>query len=383
MQELNKRFCIAPWSSVVLKTTGQLGPCCAYPTHNTINDMSIKEYYNSDFNKELKQKMLNGEEVAGCHDCYQSDNLYGSSLRTKTNDLAHGSFEDYKLLDFPIDFELQISNICNIKCLTCRPEDSSSFLTENKILKISDQSNKNYQLSDRKLDQLFNDINKHEINMLDLRGGESMLVPNIKRRLNDLSGVNDIELRIQTNGTVWDDEWFDIFEKFREVNVMVSIDAYGDDNHYVRFPASWTNIENTINKMKTVSNLRLSGNCTVSNLNLPILSPLLDWIIEKDIEFGFTGLSYPSYFEMTNLPNQIIINAKEKLNKYLNRFNHQYTNDQFESILIRLENVNDLDVGMWNKFCDIIDMRDQHRNNSIFDIHPQLKEYWNYAKENQ
>ena len=343
--------------------------------------MSIKEYYNSDFNRELKQKMLDGEEIVGCQDCYRSDELYGSSLRTKTNGLAQGTMQNYEDLDFPPELELQISNICNIKCLTCRPEDSSSFLTENKILKISDHSNKDYQLSDEKLDQIFSEINSHNINMLDLRGGESMMVPRIKQRLTALTNVKDVELRIQTNGTIWDNEWFSIFEKFKEINVMVSIDAYGDDNHYVRFPAIWSEIENTVNKMREVSNLRISGNCTISNLNLPILSRLLDWIIEKDIEFGFTGLSHPKHFEMTNLPIQVIVDIKEKLNKYLNRFNHQYTNDQFESILMRLGTINDLDVDMWNKFCDIIDTRDQHRNNSIFDIQPELKKYWNNAKK--
>ena len=381
MRELNKRFCIAPWTSVVLKTTGQLGPCCAYPTQNKIIDMSIKEYYNSDFNKELKQKMLNGEKIAGCQDCYRSDELYGSSLRTKTNDLAQGTMQDYENLDFPLDLELQISNICNIKCLTCRPEDSSSFLTENKILKISDHSNGDFQLGNERLDQLFEQIGENSINMLDLRGGESMLVPNIKQRLRALSDVNDIELRIQTNGTIWDDEWVGIFQKFREVNVMISIDAYGTDNHYVRFPAVWSDIENTVDKMREVTNLRLSGNCTVSNLNLPVLPRLLDWIIEKDIEFGFTGLLYPDYFEMTNLPLSIINDTKQKLNKYRNRFNHGYTNDQFESIILRLESLSEFNKETWKIFCRVISMRDQHRKNSVFDIQPELREYWTSADE--
>ena len=381
MQELNKRFCVAPWTSVVLKTTGNLGPCCAYPTHNKIKDISIKDYYNSDFNRELKQKMLNGEEISGCLDCYRADELYGSSLRTKTNELAQGSMEDYEILEFPLELELQISNICNIKCLTCRPEDSSSFLTENKVLKISDHSNRDYQLSDEKLDQIFNDVNKNKINMLDLRGGESMIVPNIKQRLIDLTSVNNVELRIQTNGTIWDDEWFGIFEKFREVNIMISIDAYGDDNHYVRFPAEWEKIENTVNKMKSVPNLRLSGHCTVSNLNLPILPQLLDWIIREDIEFGFTGLAYPDYFEMINLPMEIINNAKQELDKYRNKFNHNYTNSQIDSILLRLETIEQqLDNTKWDTFCRVIDIRDQHRNNSIFDIQPELRKYWKHAQ---
>ena len=30
----------------------------------------------------------------------------------------------------------------------------------------------------------------------------------------------------------------------------------------------------------------------------------------------------------------------------------------------------------WEDFCKMIDLRDKHRNNSIFDVLPELKPYW-------
>jgi MoaA/NifB/PqqE/SkfB family radical SAM enzyme len=381
MLKIPKTFCISPWTQTVLKTSGNLGPCCAFPSPLSIKDLSIKEFFNSEWTKNIKNKMLNGEQIEGCSGCYQHEKKFNSSLRTKTNSLFDlTKFEEIENNTYPMELELQISNICNLKCLTCRPEDSSAFLTEDKIIGISNFPANKFILDANTVEKIFAELSREKINTIDLRGGESMMVPNIKKLLDNISNADEVELKIQTNGTIFDNEWYRIMNKFREVNIMLSIDGFDTDNNYIRFPADWSAILKTISAMQTIKKLRFSINCTVSNINLPILPKFLNWLIEEKIESGFSPVQTPNYFELSILPKAILVDTLAEIKPYQGKFGHEYTNSQFNNIIFYLEtiinNKSELDITLWQKFCEIIDIRDTFRKNSIFNIQPKLKEYW-------
>lgn len=382
MQKIPKTFCLAPKSSLLMKTSGQLGPCCRFTSPYSIKDMSIREYFNNDWNKEFYNDMLVGKETQGCQECYISEEKFGHSMRIDINRLFDftnaNDIKKWQDKTYPSKIELQISNLCNLKCLTCSPLDSSSFLTEDKALGISDHDAKNYSLTDQQLETIFEEISKEQIQILDLRGGESLMVPKIKKLLGQLPIASQIELNIQTNGTIFDQEWKNILTKFLRVRVMLSIDAFDSDNLYIRFPADWASILKTINNFRTMSNLSFYINCTVSNLNLPVITKLLDWIKKENIEFVFFFLTSPSYYEMTNLPPAILDHAIEEIKKYRNSKNSENINQQLDSLINYLDNSqNKFNSIQWDNFCKLITKRDNYRKNSIFNINPNLKEYWN------
>lgn len=265
--------------------------------------------------------------------------------------------------DFPKRLELHLGNLCNLKCLTCNPRDSSAFLAENQILKISNHNQKDYQLDIETVDKILTSATEHDVEVLDLRGGETMLMPNIKKMLLNWpeKKINNLTIRIQTNCTVMDDDWKKIFKKFKQFEIMMSIDGYGKDNEYIRYPSKWADIERNVDIMTILPNAKTYVNCTISNLNFLLLPQLIDWCRQRNIFFHWSTVSTPAEFCYNNLPEDLFIQAQQQLVNY----------SEIQQLAAQT-----VDNTHWNNFCQIIDTRDNYRKNRIFDILPQLKPYW-------
>lgn len=318
--------------------------------------------------------MISGvEHIPACSNCYDQEKSTGQSSRTQS--LLDYKFFNSKYYDkifetsgyanktFPSRVEMHVGNVCNLKCLTCRPQDSSAFLAEDSKLGISKFDQRKFKFNQIKLNHNLDLIFNHEVELIDLRGGESMLVPRIKHILSSLpESCYQKTLRLQTNCTILDDTWKLIFSKFKNVEIMASIDAHGSDNHYIRYPADWNAIENNLDYFQSLPNIKLYVNCTISNLNFLILDRLIEWCKLKKIYLHYFVLTDPVYYSHMNLPAEMFYKAKEKLLKY----------PKLDTLLL---NSQPQDTN-WQNFCDMITLRDQYRNNSIFDILPELQTWW-------
>jgi sulfatase maturation enzyme AslB (radical SAM superfamily) len=370
---LSKTFCIFPFVQTVVRTDGSLGPCCRIQTDQKIQNTSIEDFWHSDDVDSIKKNIITGVGDSRCSVCYNDELQFGKSMRTDAlSDYKFYNDKHYlKLLDhhnlgntvFPKRFELHLGNLCNLKCLTCGPSDSSAFLAENRVLRISDHEQKNYQLSDSTIDKILTETLKHKVDLLDLRGGETMLMPSIKKKLLEWpqDQADNLTIRIQTNCTVMDSDWLEIFKKFKQFEIMMSIDGYKQDNEYIRFPSRWIDIENNVDVITKLTNAKTYVNCTVSNLNLLLLPRLINWCRQRDIFFHWSALHSPAEFAYTNLPNDLFIQAQQNLSGYAEV--HALTTQMSDNT-------------HWDNFCQIIDARDNYRKNRIFDILPQLKLYW-------
>lgn len=395
----NNTFCIAPWIQVVMRSNGKLNPCCLMSTdQQNIKIDNLQTYYHSERITNLRANMLAGVPSNECNACYRSEQQYDTSMRTEMNrdykfinskyyEKTLGYF-GYDKLNIPIRLEIHVGNICNLKCLTCNPADSSAFLTEDKILKISDGNQRDYTIDNEYLTSIINQLRTNRVDILDLRGGESMLESKVQALLTELEIdiTKKIKLRVQTNGTVFDKKWAAILHKFQSAEIMLSIDGYGSDNEYIRYPSKWNDIIETYTQLTNISTIEnLFVNVTVSNLNLPILPKLFDWLISNQIYFKLSPLTYPDYYNLLNLPNQLLKEYVTNLKQYQNKFNSTDTiNQELGGIISHIDShlsTATLNNHIWQEFCNMISIRDKHRNNSIFNINPQLREYW-HAENN-
>jgi len=372
-----KAFCAYPFTQAVVRTGGSIGPCCLMPGVGDVRKESLPEFWQGLSIQTIRSQMLTGNSaIPACHMCTTQEARTGNSMRLE-------SLRDYKFLspahyervlkhygwqdrDIPSRLEVHVGNLCNLKCLTCRPEDSSKFLVEDRVLGISNHNQTDYELPENFLDNVADAIAQGKIELLDLRGGESMLVPTIKKFLLALapSAFEQVKLRIQTNGTVLDDEWKLLLQQFKNVEVMLSIDAVGDANTYIRYPSVWADIERNTSWFKTQSHIKLYVNCTISNLNVLLLSDLVEWCQQTNIFFHGVPLTKPVFYQFNNLPESVLQQAQQKLSAY---------GDEFSYIT---KATTDNNISNWQNFCRTIDLRDQHRGNRIFDILPDLKQYW-------
>ena len=373
----SKTFCIYPFVQTVIRTNGGIGPCCLIPNMANIQQTTVKDFWQSKQMSIMRDTMLStSKTLPECHQCYSHEESTGSSMRTQTL-LDYKFFNEklyqkllkhfnYDQTEFPSRLEIHVGNICNLKCLTCRPADSSAFLTEDKILKISNHNQSDYQIDEDVLEQTLSVLNQQKIEMIDLRGGESMLSPVIKKILNQLPDTfyENTILRIQTNGTILDQVWKNILCKFKQVEIMLSIDAHGAHNEYVRFPSTWTDIEQNVDYFQQLTNIKLYVNCTISNINFLIIDKLVSWCREKNLYFHYSVLTAPEYYHYQNMPDSLLDQGFEKIS-------------QFNEFVDFKKPTGGACTQRWQEFCQMIDRRDHHRKNSIFNVLPQYKLYWN------
>ena len=386
--KINRYFCVQPFVNTTTRIRGQNNVCCNINTlESTIDKESPNDFFNSNRVKQMREKLLHGEKLRECSLCHYQENVSKSSQRIEynkyyniKNDQDKGYYENItkklRLSDLknPLYAELHISNLCNLKCLSCNEYDSSKFHAENKILGISKNVLIDYSKFDHAEYKALDSVIKKGLLFLDIRGGETLMVPEVKKILlevdNDLA--EGVTLKLQTNGTIVPDEqWIGIFKKFKNTKVNLSIDALDDDNHYVRFPSEWSKIMSTINVLEK-NNVKFIVNTVVSNINLLLLDKLFNWIQEKQYQNYFYILEAPTHFRPTNLPQSLLDIARKRLQNVKKEFANEACNKKLEGLI---EMCKSGSTDHWQIFCNEIKMRDNHRKNMITNTIPEMKEF--------
>jgi hypothetical protein len=399
MEKLNNknRFCIKPFNSVDISTNGDIRPCCVLQNNtefkgkNTFNvkDVSIQEYWNSDYLKYLRQKFLNNSSLIECNGCWINEKEKIISHRElgnkehkilfKTNYLKYLKLLKKDNLEFPEDISLSITNLCNLKCQMCSGASSSKLLVENNDLGFSTLNQIDYDWGDEIKLKTIEEITKHDLYVLKLIGGETLMVPDVIILLENLvknKKSKNIFLQITTNGTQCNKKILFLLSQFKKVRLIFSIESTGKYNNYLRFPSSWQKIENNIKKFKTLKNMDLNINTVVQNLNILYLDNIIKFAHNINSYIRLSLLHKPTYLQLTNLPIELLIESKKKLDNIDKKILIHSIN--FNSILkIINESIleNNFNTENFLQFKNMIKKRDSYRKIHIKDFMPELSKY--------
>jgi sulfatase maturation enzyme AslB (radical SAM superfamily) len=323
--------------------------------------------------------MLANEAPNECRVCSTQEAQGSQSLRQKTN-ADYKIFEQYadKMLAHynyptpqPIEIELQLTNLCNLKCLMCVETESSSIYSENKTLKIHQINSRDYTVTPEEIAQIEEWI-KTQPRLINLRGGEPLMVPEIKRLLKwaiDSKLLDNTQVHITTNATRLDIEWLDILTAIPNLRIMVSIDAVGQLNNYIRYGSDWNIVERNVKAISEIPNVTLIVHAAVQNLNILSFDQLIKWCEEQEYYLDYQLVTYPEMFSVTNLPMELIEQAKTKLSE---------VNTKVASKLLSI--LDNPQVNLWAELQAEVNLRDQIRKTSIIDKIPEFKEYWDAKK---
>ena len=380
----NSTYCPLPYKHSVIRMDGRIALCCAdsSSTPHNIKTTKLDEFWQSEYMHDVRHKMFAGIKCQECQSCYTAE---AQGFKSRRQDAIEKYGYIYLSAVMPVDVEFHVSNLCNAKCLICRPRDSSSYASENKMLGIVPGNNPWYDemeyIPDDVLDETLTKLFNHGLSVIDLRGGESMMVPRTKKILNSIDPnlVKDTTLKVQTNGTKFDAEWRAIFKKFKSVEVMVSIDAHGKDNEYFRYGCSWSKIENFVREINAMPNVSWFINCTVGNLNVLTLPKLFDWVNRNSYTIHISMLKFPPVFQPYNLPSELGQLAAERLEPYIGKMALEKTNQNLEVLVTNLETFagqSEIEHDYWKEFVEHIKQRDAHRGNSIINIVPEMEKYF-------
>lgn len=234
--------CAAHTNNLEVDQHGNAKPCCIFRgTWGNIQQLDQLE--------QTKQKFINNFSRSNqeCQQCWEHEDLGFESKRQQFNHLIDEI--EYTVLPPPKILEIKFSNLCNLACTTCGPFASSTWGTKLKIIEIENKFNKQGQ---QRVDYYLQLIQKHGYNKLNLIGGEPTMDPHCQLlldRLIELDLSKNIDIGLITNGQDISEFVSKYVDKFREMQISLSIDGMDSVYEYMRNPGTWMNI------LKTLSNL--------------------------------------------------------------------------------------------------------------------------------
>ncbi len=352
----NRSFCIYPWVHLFAEPDGTVKLCCASEPEDfrdadgrdlSLQHHSLHEVWNSEAFKQVRQKMIRGERIAACEHCYHEEKLGDVSYRLRANQdwlredpenerwrqrVVDSMTNGFEVNELPIYYDLRLGNHCNLKCRMCTPM-YSSLIARDPVhsrweyewggVEIPPASDRKSRLGKTWSNAVLEDeilANIDDVRMFYFAGGEPLIDASVSKLLDRLieAGVaHQITLLFSSNITVLQPAFLNKLEQFRSVTFVISIDGYGADYEYIRFPAKWQTIDRnlrTLAQHKTFFSLVVA---TVQIYNLFGLIPLFKYCEDLQVPFSVSPVYSPPYLSVRTLPASVKQTAIEQLQHYL------------------------------------------------------------------
>lgn len=371
----DKNFCVVPF--VQLNTRGKGDPrvCCSIDgldygipknltldefnsnTYNNQTDVfnlandSIEELWNSKFIKDFRIKMLTGEEISNCNFCHRMEASGLTSKRLgknkrfleKTKPFLEKYYKENGNVDImPQWWEIRLSTKCNLSCIMCTPGLSSMMYKEyskwerqNQLtpsmqgsLTLAKDSGEEY-LSKSKYFKKQIHKNLQNVLFMEFRGGEVFADTDSINFIKEIAATEhakNIQLDISTNATLINEEIIDVLNYFAGGTLRFSIDAYKEEDEYIRYHTNWDSVIKSMNCSRNLhKDWRFLTQTTVQMLNCLSMDKLIsffDKYIREDNSqrffLGFTTVRGKDYLRHEMIPLELRLDQISKLNKLKN-----------------------------------------------------------------
>ena len=324
------------------------------PTHIPVND-----YWNSNRMKEIRRKMIAGEKIRDCERCYRQEEQGAESLRSTQgmNKYIMDTLPDGTYQKSANSMQIQLGNICNLKCKMCSQMYSHMHGMETKEIGEQDPkwlhwvkeqgANVNnwtnelgikqewYKNKEFKL-KMFEHISKN-ITQLNVIGGEPTLIPEFYELFEycDQQGtLGSKNVTIVTNLTNTNPRLTKWLPKLKEWTIWASVDGVGERTEYIRYPSNWNKVLESLEFYRNLlgTNGKITLSPAIQLLNIDQLDDIAQWWLdwcggELNDRYGFTWLAtvwYPLICNPSIAPREWRLNVADKLSKY--KFDQNYQN---------------------------------------------------------
>lgn len=355
----NKVFCMAPWTHTYISPQSERRLCCASREEHSFqkqyidstNDerygsvkesktaltdyqpISLKEHWNSAYMRDIRVKLMRGEEIPQCDVCNKNLLMEGYSYRgwftgTLFRDKIQEAFDKTDSTGFttmePISFDYRFSNLCNFKCRMCGEQLSSTWETEKKVHNMWTPENQPFMVAEIKnamqsfqtevVEPEFKDaVTRGIVEEIYWVGGEPLMYDVHWWTLEEMiknGSAGNCYLRYNSNlsrVTFNKKHLYDYLPNFKDWMMCASIDGTGKIVEYIRTGIKWNewlkNFQQGLllpgGEDKMILDLTITAPGMFSIRELFDLSVELNVKIETKITFAFhpdimwTPLSWP------------------------------------------------------------------------------------------
>jgi len=445
LDQISSSLCLAKWLQVSLQlTTGQTQSCYHPPTHKIpINEIQkdVSALHNTQYKKEQRKKMLQGERPAECSTCWKMEDLGHLS------DRHYRSAEEWSWPRFhevlasgaeknilPSYVEVNFNHACQLKCSYCSPHISSSWMEEIKQFgpypTINPHNSLEWFEKQELIPHLQSDKNPYAeafwrwwpelyktLRVFRMTGGEPLMDINTYKVLDYIlkNPKPDLKLSITSNFSIQ----AELFHKFisrvqkisdghfaERVTVFVSCDSVGDQAEYIRHGLDFEYMLNNVDHfLTTVQTGVVSFILTMTNLNIFGFQNLLEKILYlrrkhsryfQRVWFDTPPLRFPSWQSLQILPeeNQKFISTTidwmktkpmtmQTTQSRLHGF-HDYEVARLQRVLdwmkSGLPDAESLKLEKIN-FYRFFSEHDRRRNTKFLTVFPELQSFWKSCEQ--
>lgn len=394
-----ENFCIYPFTHLQLDPDGRVRPCCKYKLGDPnwqqnvpkMPETNIDDLWNQPELQELRSSFLRNEKPSGCKACWDEEKAGMKSMRTMFNQ-AGKEYPDTTFFQFvprqtPKSLDLKLSNLCNLKCRICNGFLSSQWIKEQKDLNISDKnvislytSNSREKFSANPDNAVIMKEWAKNIDHLEFYGGEPLMQQEHDDILNifcEYGKPGNTRLYYNTNATICEEKFFELWKQFEEVTISLSVDDVGDRFEYERKNAKWNEVQKNIGMFKEYGikhgvKLNLQIYITVGIFNVIYLQEIIDTLKVYDLPLVFNMVHYPHHFSLVNFPDE----AKKTIEESLKKINTEGVKflDWSPTIdnIIHYMNDRPYEESQFIRFWQSINMHDGYRNESFEKTFPEL-----------
>lgn len=254
----SKNFCMMPWVHMHLWPNSSAHYCCVSDSSKPIGmyDGDLGKLANADTIKQVRKNMLHDLPSEACKRCYELEKNGVYSLRKNSNSKFSKYFEEVErtAADGSIEkltmryLDIRFSNRCNLKCRSCGPELSSSWVPDQKKLFPGDWDNKPTIIEIDK-QKLWADLMPHLLHIEEayFAGGEPLITEEIYSILDYWleNNYTTPQIGFTTNFNNLNFKSKNIIEywkRFPKITVSASLDASGSRAEYMRKGTNWDKI---------------------------------------------------------------------------------------------------------------------------------------------
>ena len=355
MPQNNKTYCPHPFKYLMVSPMGFIKPCCRFHPNDEEGDFqwdglsNPHAIFSGPGFKQVQNKMISGQPVKACDTCDLEEKAGVQSMRQKVISRKELSLDPNPRLE---GMEIGFSRVCNLACATCNGHFSTKW---EKYEKALNRQPSHYKKLDFKWSEVSYDQLK-DLRSLKITGGEPLLSEEFflfVQRLVDDDLAGKIEIEVFTNCTIKPKlSLLRNLERFKRVEINLSLDATGAQNDYIRYHSSWEQIEKVAQVWRMASHgvrqFKIGFAITVSALNVYYLNDLYEWIYENfdqdNIESHNQLLAEPDELSIYKLDaetaNHLLAGFEVRMSKFLQKwravFHRQYL---IEEIILALSSL--------------------------------------------
>mgnify|MGYP003342305303 CR=1 FL=1 len=306
--KINNPACLYKWAwSTIRLYEGTTNSC--HRVESDIIPENYEDFHNTPKKLADRKKMLKGHwPGGGCEYCKLIEHAGGTSERLEINkgDTDHLVPKETKLYRKAIKLtpkmvEVYFNNLCNLSCIYCGPQYSTTWENEEKkygklydfspnLDQIKSQSEKYRERVEKHWKWLKE--NREDLLLYNILGGEPFFQPEFEENINFFKKYPAPKLKVSifTNLKVKQDKLKRILDtvqelldqkKLKEFQIFFSLDNWGKDAEYVRQGLSIKDWENNFNYiLENYPEFRLTIHSTLTTVCLATLPDLCAKVTE-------------------------------------------------------------------------------------------------------